>query len=80
MRKITLVMMALLVLSQVISAQNTTGLTQTIRGVVSDNDSGELLQSAMVKLEGTSIGVTTDAEGIFVLSRVPIGRDRKSVV
>lgn len=79
MRKITLVMMASLVLSQVIYAQNTTELTQTIRGVVSDNDSGELLQSAMVKLEGTSIGVTTDAEGTFVLSRVPIGRHTVSV-
>lgn len=79
MRKITFITMALLILSQVVYTQNTTELTQTIRGVVRDNDSEELLQSAMVKLEGTSIGVTTDEEGTFVLSQVPIGRHTVSV-
>lgn len=61
-------------LPQILSAQSTEPLTQTIRGVITDKASGELLPFIPVGIANTQMGTTTDEEGMFVLKNVPIGR------
>lgn len=55
-------------------AQGAKQLTQTIRGVVFDKSSGESLPLATVGVEDSSIKVTANETGLFVLPNVPIGR------
>ncbi len=51
-------------------------LTQTVRGVVQDEQSGFALPGATIMLAGTDsiIGTVSDASGNFVLTGVPVGR------
>jgi hypothetical protein len=47
--------------------------TATIRGVIRDAGTGDPVSFCNVLLEGTSIGASADMNGIFVLSKVPLG-------
>ena len=47
--------------------------TGDVRGFVYDKDSGEPLVGANVLLQGTKMGLSTDIEGFYSLSRVPVG-------
>jgi hypothetical protein len=51
-------------------------LTQTVRGTITDNDSKLPLIGASVIISGTDpiVGTTTDADGVFKLQNIPIGR------
>jgi hypothetical protein len=51
-------------------------LRQTIRGTVTDRQSGAPLPGAMIVLPGTDplIGTSADSNGIFRLERVPVGK------
>lgn len=59
---------------QILIAQNTEPLTQTIRGLITDKASDELLAFIHVGIANTPMGTTTDEAGVFVLKNVPIGR------
>lgn len=48
--------------------------TQTIRGKVTDTDTGQPLAGATIQLVGTSLGATSDADGRYRLDNVPVGR------
>lgn len=43
-------------------------LSQVLKGVVSDAETGETLVGASVRLEGTQIGASTDQNGLFTLT------------
>lgn len=45
----------------------------TIRGVIRDAGTGDPVSFCNVLLEGTNIGASADMNGIFVLSKVPLG-------
>ncbi len=47
--------------------------TADIRGFVYDGDSGEPILFTNVYLEGTTMGATTDIEGLYAISKVPAG-------
>lgn len=49
-------------------------LTQTIRGFVTDADTHGGLIGATVSLQGLDVGTTTDENGNFRLSEIPVGR------
>lgn len=44
-----------------------------ISGAVLDKTSGEMISFANVRLEGTSLGASTNEEGTFIINRVPAG-------
>jgi len=67
-------MVVSLLFPEIIFAQNTEQLTQTIRGRITDKASGELLAFVNVGIMNTQMGSTTDENGQFVLKNVPIGR------
>ena len=48
--------------------------TGKITGTVADSTNGETLPSANLYVEGTSAGATTDLEGGYWISNVPIGK------
>jgi CarboxypepD_reg-like domain len=58
------------------SQAQTTYLTQTVKGVVIDQQSGGALRNATVVVDGITptIGSLTDAAGQFTLYQVPVGR------
>ena len=64
----------LLISSQALFAQQTKQLTQTVRGIVTDEASGEPLAFASVGLANSYTGTTTDETGSFTLTDVSIGR------
>lgn len=47
--------------------------TGTIRGNVFDSDTGEPVIYCNLQLEGTNLGATTDFDGFFTLTNVPVG-------
>ncbi|MDR2913587.1 MAG: carboxypeptidase-like regulatory domain-containing protein [Tannerella sp.] len=63
-----------LILSQIIPAQNKEQLNQKVRGVVTDEASGQPLPYVTLTLDNTQTGTVTDEDGVFVLSNVSIGR------
>ena len=72
--QVTIILIVSLLLSEVLFAQNTEQLTQTIRGVITDKASGEKLEYIHVGIENTQMVTTSDKDGIFILKNVPIGR------
>ena len=44
---------------------------KTVTGSVIDNETGEPIYGATVKVDGTSIGTTTNIDGEFTLQNVP---------
>jgi len=47
--------------------------TATIRGVIRDAGNGDPVSFCNILLEGTNMGVAADVNGIFVISKVPLG-------
>ena len=73
--KSTLTVFCCLLLSISVFAQNNDKINQTIRGIVRDAASGAPLSDVTVTLSGQSgVGTTTDNEGRFILTNVPVGR------
>lgn len=69
------ILICCLILSISISAQNNQQLTQTIRGIVTDRASGAPLSFVSVGLlDIPEIGASTDDNGQFTLTNVPLGR------
>ncbi|WP_128547400.1 TonB-dependent receptor [Larkinella soli] len=50
--------------------------TGTLRGSVKDAKTKEVLIGATVRIDGTQLGTTTDVEGAFSLSNVPVGNHK----
>lgn len=48
--------------------------TGTIRGIIKDSATGEVIAGASIGIMGKPYGVTTDDSGIFLLTGVPTGR------
>ncbi|RSK47165.1 TonB-dependent receptor [Hymenobacter rigui] len=63
------VWLLLLLLPRLLSAQN----TGTITGLVRDRATQELLPGVTVVLEGTALGATTNEEGRYRLTGIPVG-------
>ncbi len=61
-----------LLLSAAAIAQNQ--LTQTIKGTVIDEQSGNILQGVSITIENINTAAISDEKGIFSLPKVPIGR------
>ena len=64
------VITSLLVMTALIFAQGGRG---KIRGVVTDQETGEVLVGANVSIEGTSLGASTDLNGVYVVLAIPTG-------
>jgi CarboxypepD_reg-like domain/TonB-dependent Receptor Plug Domain len=72
--KIIFVSIVLCSLFQLTNAQ-VNGLAQTIKGIVIDDQSGNVLANVTVTIDGASaLSSITDEKGVFKLLRVPIGR------
>ncbi|MDQ3111498.1 MAG: TonB-dependent receptor [Bacteroidota bacterium] len=67
LKNITCVLAAIII-SVFASAQ-----TATIRGTVNSESSGEAVLFALVYLEGTTMGVQTDVNGFYSLTKIPAG-------
>ncbi len=50
------------------------GTSGKISGVVTDKQTGEPIAGALVTVEGTDLQTRTDANGVYVLLNVPVGR------
>jgi hypothetical protein len=48
--------------------------TQTIRGIIADQQSKRGVEQVSVSVIGTSLGTLTDSSGAFVIYHVPVGR------
>lgn len=72
--QVIIIMIVSFLLPGILFAQNTEQLTQTIRGVVTDKASGELLTGVNVEITNSQKGALTNEEGLFALQNVPIGR------
>lgn len=70
MRKNTLIAFIIAVTPLLIFAQGGGG---KLRGVVTDQETGEALVGANVILEGTARGASTDLNGVYVLLAIPAG-------
>lgn len=68
-KKLTLLFVSILFISAAIAQS-----TGTVRGFVYDGGSGEPMIFTNVFLKGTTIGGTTDDNGYFSISKVPIGK------
>jgi hypothetical protein len=67
---LTFAMLALINIGQAYSQ------TGSVKGFVYDASTGQPLPIASVSVEGTAIGSTTDAEGFFLILRVPAGEQK----
>ena len=67
MRK-TINLLLFMFLSAFVSAQ-----TMNVKGVVKDATTGELLPGVSILIKGTTVGVETDFDGLYVLSDVQKG-------
>lgn len=48
--------------------------TQNVRGHISDVASGEAIVGAVVKIDNQGLGTTSDLQGNFIITDVPVGR------
>jgi hypothetical protein len=71
--KIVTVLLALLVSVTAAFAQNNS-FTQTIKGTVIDEQSGNILEGVTIVIDNININSITDNKGGFALQKVPIGR------
>ncbi len=74
MRRIVIVTVFLTTLVVLINCPLWAQSTGKITGTVADSTNGETLPSANLNVEGTSAGATTDLEGGYWISNVPIGK------
>jgi hypothetical protein len=71
----TIVFSIVLLFTTGMAFAQTIDLSQTVKGVILDEQSGNVLQHASITIEGlSSKGVITDSLGYFKLKNVPIGR------
>ncbi len=68
-----IVFMAFIVIFIFSAATLIAGTTGKIRGIVTEAATGEPLAGANVFLRGTLLGGATDADGLFIILRVPPG-------
>lgn len=69
-----LIAIAIFLSTGILHAQNIS-LTQTVRGTILDEQSGNILAGANVTVEGySSAGAIADSAGVFKLRDIPIGR------
>jgi TonB-dependent receptor len=61
--------------AQILFAQG----TSTIKGTISDKESGEALTGASVVINNTSMGAASDLEGRFIIRNVPAGNYTLSI-
>ncbi len=73
--KKTILFLSLTIAVVFTKAQNT-GFTQTVKGIVTDEQSGNILENITVVIEnpGLRLNSITDAKGNFKIVQVPIGR------
>jgi hypothetical protein len=71
MRHYFYLLLAVFLFSGFASAQVVT--TATIRGTVTSEKTGEAVLFALVHLDGTNYGVTTDVNGFYSLTKIPAG-------
>ncbi|MBN8820652.1 MULTISPECIES: TonB-dependent receptor [unclassified Spirosoma] len=72
-RKLVLLFFSLVFTLQTTRAQVNVG---TIRGTVRDGQTKEALIGCTIRIDGTQLGVTTDVEGNFLLTNVPVGNQK----
>ncbi len=53
--------------------------TGTIRGFVSDKNTGESIMFCNVTIDGTSHGSQTDLNGMYTHSKIPVGEHKIAV-
>jgi iron complex outermembrane receptor protein len=68
-RKICLFLMLFIGSSVFVSAQNA-----SVSGVVSDSDSGDIIQGANLILKGTDYGTVSDSQGHYSILQIPNGK------
>ena len=51
-----------------------------ITGKVTDHETGEALVGATVRVEGTSFGATTDANGVFSIANISAGNVHVDII
>jgi TonB-dependent receptor len=51
----------------------------TIKGVIVDNQTGDALPGANIVVKGTSIGASTDLDGVYLIPNVPAGEQTLEV-
>ena len=68
-RFFSIAFLLLLIISSVVNAQE----TGTVVGQLVDAESGDPLIGANVLLESTTIGASTDIDGTFIITNVPVG-------
>lgn len=61
----------LIIFSFFLFQQIAAGQTHTVKGTVSDEQTGELIPGANVLIKGTSKGVATDFNGIYSIAANP---------
>ena len=73
--KRTIIFIGLLLTAFFTYAQNT-GFTQTIKGIVTDEQSGNMLENITVVIDNAGFKLTaiTDTKGNFKIEHVPVGR------
>jgi hypothetical protein len=79
MRKI--IILTILLLNYFAGNAQSNGFTQTVKGIVVDEQSGNILQGITVAIDNTSqpIQTLTDVKGSFKIVQVPIGRQQLRV-
>ncbi len=77
MKQISLFILMLIVLKLANAQSN--NFTQTIKGVVVDDQSGNTLPNVTITIDGIAKNSVTDNNGFFKLSDVPIGRQNIKV-
>ena len=65
--------MLLLTVFKLTNAQNNS-FTQTIKGIVIDDQSNNVLPNVTITIEGLPVNAITDEKGFFKLTNIPIGR------
>lgn len=66
--------LTLLIISILLCTNLFAGVSGTIRGTVTDKETGKPLQGVNIMLKDTKLGTITDEKGFYVITNVPIGR------
>ncbi len=69
-----IILISLFLLCAILGKAQNAGFTQIIKGVVLDEQSGNILSNITIAIEGTTIQTISDEKGSFKLLNVPIGR------
>lgn len=72
MKKLTVLMV--LFISVLNAAAQNSSFTQTIKGTVIDEQSGNILEGVTITVDNNTINSISDSKGVFTLEKVPIGR------